>query len=96
MIQIGGMQRHPSTLHIAQFFDSDHLPDPLRAVALPCEYLAAQMIGALKDGPEMSAGMRKLLEAKDCFVRQALIDMPDDDEPTEESSEPAAGVRPAS
>jgi hypothetical protein len=26
----------------------------------------------LPDGPEKSAGLRKLLEAKDCFVRAAL------------------------
>ena len=24
------------------------------------------------DGPELTAGLRKLLEAKDCFVRAAL------------------------
>jgi hypothetical protein len=30
------------------------------------------MISELPDGPELTAGLRKLLEAKDCFVRQAL------------------------
>jgi hypothetical protein len=30
------------------------------------------MISDLPDGPELSAGLRKLLEAKDCFVRAAL------------------------
>ncbi|PRY56421.1 hypothetical protein B0I28_10970 [Glycomyces artemisiae] len=30
------------------------------------------MIAALPDGPELTAGLRKLLEAKDCFVRAAL------------------------
>lgn len=64
--------RHPSTTHIAQFFTSDHLPEPLRAVARPCEQLAAEMVTALPDGPELTAGLRKLLEAKDCFVRAAL------------------------
>lgn len=29
------------------------------------------MIRELPDGPELTAGLRKLLEAKDCFVRQA-------------------------
>jgi len=33
------------------------------------------MIEALPDGPELSAGLRKLLESKDCFVRAAL-DLP--------------------
>lgn len=33
-----------------------------------------QLLALLGDGPELTAGLRKLLEAKDCFVRQALID----------------------
>jgi hypothetical protein len=34
------------------------------------------MIRDLPDGPELSAGLRKLLEAKDCFVRAAIGDAP--------------------
>lgn len=30
------------------------------------------MINALPDGTELAVGLRKLLEAKDCFVRAAL------------------------
>lgn len=30
------------------------------------------MIEVLPDGPELTAGLRKLLEAKDCFVRASL------------------------
>jgi hypothetical protein len=30
------------------------------------------MISTLPDGPELTAGLRKLLEAKDCFVRAAV------------------------
>jgi len=30
------------------------------------------MIRVLPDGPELTSGLRKLLEAKDCFVRAAL------------------------
>lgn len=61
--------RHPSTQHIARYFDFDHLPPHLAAVSQPCQHLAAEMIAALPDGPELTAGLRKLLEAKDCFVR---------------------------
>ena len=61
--------RHPSTAHIARYFDSAHLPDDLRPIAEACEDLAAEMLLVLRDGPELSAGLRKLLEAKDCFVR---------------------------
>lgn len=30
------------------------------------------IIANLPDGPELTSGLRKLLEAKDCFVRAAL------------------------
>jgi hypothetical protein len=36
--------------------------------------LALDMLSVLGDGPELSAGLRKLLEAKDCLVRQSILD----------------------
>lgn len=64
--------RHPATEHLLGFFTSDHLPEHLARVARPCADLADKLTAALPDGPELSAGLRKLLEAKDCFVRAAL------------------------
>ncbi|MBF8193271.1 hypothetical protein ITP53_47915 [Nonomuraea sp. K274] len=64
--------RHPSTNQIARYFDYEHLPAHLQAISKPCHDLAEQMIAALPDGPELTTGLRKLLEAKDCFVRAAL------------------------
>jgi len=64
--------RHTSTVQIARFFAYDHLPAHLQAISRPCHDLAEEMIGALPDGPELTAGLRKLLEAKDCFVRANL------------------------
>jgi len=55
-----------------QYFEYKHLPEKLQAVSKPVYDLAHQMESALPDGAEKSAGMRKLLEAKDCFVRSAL------------------------
>lgn len=63
--------RNPSTVQIAGHFGYDHLPEPLQAISKQCHDLAEQMIEALPDGPELTAGLRKLLEAKDCFVRAA-------------------------
>jgi len=34
--------------------------------------LAIVFYNTIEDGPEKSAGLRKLLEAKDCMVRAAL------------------------
>lgn len=64
--------RHPGTSGIARYFDYQHLPERLQAVSKPAHDLAEAMITALPDGPELTAGLRKLLEAKDCFVRAAL------------------------
>jgi hypothetical protein len=64
--------RHPATAQIARYFAYDHLPERLRPVSKPCHDLAEQMIASLPDGPELTTGLRKLLEGKDCFVRAAL------------------------
>lgn len=66
------MERHPSTIGILRFFDYGHLPEPLQSVAKPLQLLAYEMAGRLTDGAELTTGLRKLLEAKDCFVRAAL------------------------
>lgn len=68
------MARHPGTEHLLSLFAYEHLPEHLRAVSKPCAVLAYDMAETLADGPELTAGLRKLVEAKDCFVRQAVID----------------------
>ncbi|MGL5923692.1 hypothetical protein [Chroococcidiopsis sp.] len=58
--------------NVDRYFSYDHLPLPLQAVSKPIADLQELMEKLLPDGPEKSAGMRKLLEAKDCLVRAAL------------------------
>lgn len=65
--------RHPSVVHFKPLFAFDHLPERLQAISKPCAELAASMLIALPDGPELTVGLRKLLEAKDAFVRQAVL-----------------------
>lgn len=55
-----------------KYFRYEHLPVALQEVSKPAAELAEQMDRTLADGPEKAAGMRKLLEAKDCFVRAKL------------------------
>jgi hypothetical protein len=62
---------HPGTAAILKFFAFAHLPEHLRAISEPFSVLAHDLAGKL-DGPELTAGLRKLLEAKDCAVRAAL------------------------
>lgn len=56
-----------------QFFAYAHLPEHLQAVSKPFGDLAQQMIDTLPRNPERTAGLRKLLEAKDCAVRALLF-----------------------
>lgn len=62
----------PKPGNILKYFGYDHLPQGLQLVSKPIHDLAMKMDDMLPDGPEKSAGLRKLLEAKDCFVRARL------------------------
>lgn len=64
-------QMHPATTAILRYFAYDHLPPHLQAASMPFHQLAHTVARDL-DGPELTAGLRKLLEAKDCMVRAAL------------------------
>lgn len=57
---------------VIRYFAFEHLPAHLQAVSKPFAELAAKMVYECEPGPEVSAGLRKLLEAKDCFVRAKL------------------------
>lgn len=63
--------RHPGTQHFVPLFNYDHLPEHLQAVSKPVHDLAQQMVDLLPDGPELTAGLRKLWEAKNSFVVHA-------------------------
>lgn len=52
-----------------QFFEYSHLPPHLQAVSKPFGELAQKMVTDLPSNAERTAGLRKLLEAKDCAVR---------------------------
>lgn len=66
------LDRHPGTTNLLRYFTFAHLPPHLQVISRPCAELADAMVDAIADGPELTAGLRKLLEAKDAFVRAAL------------------------
>jgi hypothetical protein len=70
-----GADRHPAIAAILRYFAWEHLPPKLQEVSRPFGELAERMADTLPSGPELTAGLRKLLEAKDCAVRAAL-DLP--------------------
>lgn len=55
-----------------RWFAYDHLPEDLQAVSRPFWTMAVGLCEGIEDGRERAAGLRKLLEAKDCFVRAAI------------------------
>lgn len=65
--------RHPSTQHMLRVLvPNEHLPELQKDISTQCWTLALSMVSSQEDGPELTAGLRKLLEAKDCFVRNSL------------------------
>ena len=57
---------------LMEYFVFDHLNGPLRDASQRCGELAGHFDVALPESAEKTAGLRKLLEAKDCFVRATL------------------------
>lgn len=63
---------------ILRHFEYKHLPPALQEVSKPLCELAHAMDITLRDGAEKSAGLRKLMEAKDCLVRAKIEELQDD------------------
>lgn len=65
--------RHPGVKELASWFDFDHLRYGIvRDTSAQFASLADALIATLPDDAELTAGLRKLLEAKDCAVRVAV------------------------
>jgi hypothetical protein len=68
---------NPASERLLIHFTYGHLPEPLRAVSKACADLAIAMADGLDSddpiaGAEVTTGLRRVLEAKDCFVRAKL------------------------
>ena len=63
---------HKSVKNVLQFFEYKHLPPKLQIVSAGFHALAWEIAEKLPGNPELTVGLRKLLEAKDCAVRAAL------------------------
>ena len=66
---------HPAVSNLLSYFTYLHLQDDLQEVSKLFSELAHTLVEKTSlglDGAEATVGLRKLLEAKDCFVRAAL------------------------
>lgn len=57
---------------LLSYFKYEHLPTELRAASKPFCDLAETIAHGATSGPETTVALRKLLEAKDCYVRAHL------------------------
>ena len=60
------------TDRMMQFFAYEHLPPHLQEISKPFGEMAKQIVETMPANAERTAGLRKLLEAKDCIVRAKL------------------------
>ena len=74
--------RDPRLTEIMAFFEYEHLPPFLKTVSQPICEVAKTMDFNSPDNEEKIAGLRHLLEAKDCFVRAALPSKTDTKDPS--------------
>lgn len=57
---------------LMRWFEYSHLPEKMQQISKPICELALNLDAILEEGPEKTAGLRKLLEAKDCLVRAQI------------------------
>lgn len=63
-----------------KWFEGAHLSKPLNDLVCEVRELAEKMDERLAESAEKTTGLRKLLEAKDCFVRAAIETVEQEDE----------------
>jgi hypothetical protein len=66
------MTRHPGITSLLGYLDCPHLPEDLRRFTEPLHRAGVDLSDLLPDSPELTAGLRKLVEAKDCLIRAAI------------------------
>lgn len=64
--------RHTATRSVGKWFTFGHLKGSARITSAAACQLAIAMLLTIPDGPELTVGLRKLLEAKDAFVRASI------------------------
>lgn len=67
-----GAMKEEKSDPIMEFFEYEHLPIQLKVVSSRLSKLAYYLHDSIPNSPEKTEGLRKLLEAKDCFVRAAF------------------------
>ena len=64
--------RQPAVQAVYKYFAYGHLPEDKQAISKRICLTANDMLSEIADSAELTVGLRKLLEAKDCFVRASI------------------------
>ena len=62
----------PGNYPVLRWLKCEHLNGNAKEIADRCKALAEYVVENGVGGAELAAGLRKLLEAKDCFVRDQI------------------------
>jgi hypothetical protein len=65
--------RNQAIVHVLQFFSDAHLHKDLLEIAVPIRILAFDLTRLMMDGPELAIALRRILDARDAFIRHYLI-----------------------
>jgi len=68
----------PASRKLLSYFKYKHLPAHLQDKSKPFRAFAEWIIETFPSSPERTVALRKLLESKDCAVRSALPEDPED------------------
>lgn len=66
--------RHREVVEALRWLECGHLPEDLREVTVVITRAVDELMGMLGDGPQLMLGLHGLTAAKDCLVRQKIID----------------------
>jgi hypothetical protein len=63
-------EEHPTPAGLLlRYLSEDRFPEQIRPLGITFRRLGEQATGTLQPGPELTMGLRKLVEAQDCFIR---------------------------
>jgi hypothetical protein len=65
--------RNPAVTSVLQFLADSHLHPDLKRIVITLRDAAFILVDNMQDGPELTVALRRLVDAKDSFVRHYLV-----------------------
>lgn len=65
--------RNQYTINLLQFFADSHLHPELKKIVAPLREAVFSIVNDSSDGPELTVAIRRVLDARDAFLRHYLV-----------------------